>query len=221
MRGKVKKILTVILFTMVFVGLYQTVLAHRSGCHRRHSCPSDKNTYICGDKGHCSQCSNNEYCDSKKPRRSKKSPQTPGVPSRFIARIFGVHDGDSLRINTEGGRSMRVRLYGVDCPEIGQPYGIKARALTRQLAYGRFLILEPKGKDRYGRIIAKVYLLTRKMLSQEIVKAGACWWYQKYAPDDEVLAELEGEARAAKRGLWANPNPIPPWDWRKQRRRKQ
>jgi endonuclease YncB( thermonuclease family) len=138
---------------------------------------------------------------------------------QFIARVFGVHDGDSLRVNTDGGRTMRVRLYGVDCPEIKQPYGIKARALTRQLAFGRLLTFESKGKDRYGRIIARVYLLTRKMLAQELVKAGACWWYQKYAPDDEGLKRLEREAKAEMRGLWAEEEPVPPWKWRRQKKK--
>jgi micrococcal nuclease len=81
---------------------------------------------------------------------------------QFIARVFGVHDGDSLRVKIDGGRSMRVRLYGVDCPEIKQSYGIKARALTRQLAFGRLLTFESKGKDRYERTIARVNLLTVK-----------------------------------------------------------
>lgn len=211
------KVFLAFFFILYFSG---PIYAHRSGCHRWHSCPSDRGTYVCGDKGYCSQCPNNQFCNSRKPRGSKKHSPRSGASSQFTARIFGVHDGDSLRVNTEGGRSMRVRLYGVDCPEIGQPYGIQARALTRQLAYGRLLTFESKGKDRYGRTIAKVYLLTRKMLAQELVKAGACWWYKRYAPKDEELKRLEGEAKREKRGLWAERNPIPPWKWRRQKRKR-
>ena len=47
-----------------------------------------------------------------------------------------------------------------------------------------------------------------------MVKAGYAWWYRKYAPDDTVLKKLEAEAREAKAGLWNDPHPIPPWDFR-------
>ena len=52
-------------------------------------------------------------------------------------------------------------------------------------------------------------------LNQELVKQGWCWWYRKYAPRDTVLEGLEHEAREVKKGLWADPQPVPPWEWRK------
>lgn len=55
-------------------------LAHRSGCHRWHSCPSDRATYICGDLGYCSQCPDNEYCEGGQPRLVQKQPESRGVP---------------------------------------------------------------------------------------------------------------------------------------------
>ena len=113
---------------------------------------------------------------------------------------------------------MKVRLYGVDCPELKQPGGIEARGMARRLAHGRGLLIEPKGRDRYWRTIGRVFLLSGNTLSRELVKAGKCWWYRKYAPDDQYLKELEKEAKADKRGIWADPNPIPPWKWRKKRR---
>ena len=138
----------------------------------------------------------------------------------LAGRIVGVHDGDTLRVNHEG-KSLRVRLYGVDCPELKQPGGIEARALARRLAFGRVLLIESKGRDRYGRTIGRVFLLSGNTLSRELVKAGRCWWYKRYAPDDQYLKELEAEAKADKRGLWANPDPVPPWEWRKQTRVKK
>ena len=56
------------------------------------------------------------------------------------------------------------------------------------------------------------------ILNRELVKAGMCWWYRKYPPNDIILAGLEKEAREAKRGLWVEPNPVPPWEWRKVQR---
>jgi micrococcal nuclease len=133
----------------------------------------------------------------------------------IIGRVVGVHDGDTLRINHEG-ESLRVRLYGIDCPELAQTGGKEARDLARRLAFGRVLLIESKGKDRYKRVIGRVFLLSGKTLSRELVKDGKCRWYKRYAPDDRFLKELEEEAKADKRGVWATSNPTPPWEWRQQ-----
>jgi micrococcal nuclease len=136
----------------------------------------------------------------------------------IAGRVVGVIDGDTIRV-THDLRSVKVRLYGIDCPELKQTGGKEARALVRRLAFGRVLHIESKGEDRYKRIIGRVHLLSGNTLSRELVKAGLCWWYKRYAPDDETLAELEAEARAEKRGLWVDHSPTPPWEWRQQRRR--
>ena len=68
--------------------------------------------------------------------------------------------------------------------------------------------------DRYGRTVAKVVLPDGRSLNQELVRQGLAWWYRQYAPHDQILAGLEAEARAAKRGLWSERNPVPPWEWR-------
>lgn len=51
--------------------------AHRSGCHRWHSCPSDRGTYVCGDLGYCSQCPDNQYCQNGRPRPTKQEKEEP------------------------------------------------------------------------------------------------------------------------------------------------
>jgi micrococcal nuclease len=131
------------------------------------------------------------------------------LAEQFSGRVVGVIDGDTIRVK-HNLKSVKVRLYGVDCPEIKQAGGKAARALVRRLAFGRVLLIESKGKDRYKRIIGRVFLLSGNMLSRELVKAGKCWWYQKYAPDDQYLKELEMEAKDEKRGLWEVHNPEPP-----------
>ena len=139
--------------------------------------------------------------------------------AQLAGRVVGVTDGDTLRVNHEG-ESLRVRLYGIDCPEMKQTGGKEARTLARRLTFGRVLLIESKGLDRYRRVIGRVFLFSGETLNRELVKAGRCWWYQKYAPDDETLAELENEARAKKLGLWAEPNQIPPWTWRRKMRKR-
>jgi endonuclease YncB( thermonuclease family) len=70
--------------------------------------------------------------------------------------------------------------------------------------------------DRYKRTVAEIILPDGRNLNQELVRAGLAWWYQRYARRETVLRDLERDARAAKRGLWADPQgPVPPWEWRK------
>ena len=71
------------------------------------------------------------------------------------------------------------------------------------------------GQDRYGRTVGVVLLPDGRSLNKELVKAGFAWWYRRYAPEDETLKQLEAEAMEAKRGLWADPEPVPPWEWRR------
>jgi len=89
---------------------------------------------------------------------------------------------------------------------------------VRNVANGRIVLIELRGKGRYGRTIGNVILPGGKNLNHELVKAGACWWHRRYAKENETLLQLEAEARSAKRGLWANPKPVPPWKWRRGRR---
>ena len=55
-------------------------------------------------------------------------------------------------------------------------------------------------------------------INEEMVRAGLAWWYRQYAHDDQALSDAENEARSARRGLWQDADPVPPWDWRRQRR---
>ena len=73
----------------------------------------------------------------------------------FTGKVEWVTDGDSISV-AKAGKSVRVRLFGIDCPEMDQKYGKEARALARELAYGKVVSIEPNGKDRYGRTIGRV-----------------------------------------------------------------
>ena len=75
----------------------------------------------------------------------------------------------------------------------------------------------PITTDRFGRTVAEVTLQDGRSLSHELVKAGACWWFRKYAPNDVELKHLEIEARKQRLGLWATESPVSPWAWRAQR----
>ena len=106
----------------------------------------------------------------------------------FPARVVGVVDGDTLKVSRKEGRTLKVRLYGIDCPEKKQRYGKEAPRLAHRLSYGRVVLIESRGKGRYGRTIGRVILPGGKNLNHELVRAGACWWYRRDAPKNEALA---------------------------------
>lgn len=136
--------------------------------------------------------------------------QPPG--KRFEGKVVAVLDGDTLEV-LDSGRAVRVRLYGVDCPEKSQAFGQKAKQFASGLVFGRAVAVEVHDTDRYGRAVGEVFL-GEKSLNRELVSAGLAWWYQRYAPDDRELERLEAEARAAKRGLWGDKAPTAPWLFR-------
>jgi len=123
-----------------------------------------------------------------------------------------VRDGDSIVVE-RGGVGTEVRLDGIDCPELAQAFGRKAQRFTAELAFGRTVRLLGEGKDRYGRQLAEVLLPDGRSLNRELVSAGLAWWFRAHSTD-RSLESLEQAARAARRGLWAAPNPVAPWDFR-------
>jgi endonuclease YncB( thermonuclease family) len=131
----------------------------------------------------------------------------------FSGKVIGVSDGDTITV-LKDWTPVKIRCFGIDCPESAQDFGSRARSRTSSLAFGQVVTVEPRAIDRYGRTVAGVILPDGRSLNQELVRQGLAWWYRRYAPHDERLAQLEAEARAAKRGLWSQPNPMPPWEWR-------
>ena len=125
-----------------------------------------------------------------------------------------VLDGDTIEV-LHNTRAERIRLNGIDCPEKGQAYGKRAKQAASELVFGKEVTLQTYGKDKYGRTIADVLLPDGTNVNHTLVKDGWCWWYRKYAPRDVILEELETRARAVGIGLWADPHPVPPWEWRK------
>ena len=128
--------------------------------------------------------------------------------------VVSILDGDTIEV-LHNSRPERVRLSGIDCPENGQAFGNKARQAVAAFVFGNQVTLQAHGQDKYGRTLGDVILLDGTHVNYELVKDGWCWWYRKYAPGDTVLEGLGKEARLAKKGLWTDPQPTPPWEWRK------
>jgi endonuclease YncB( thermonuclease family) len=130
----------------------------------------------------------------------------------FRAHVTRVRDGDTIEVRRTG-ETIRVRVFGIDCPEHGQPWSSRARQRTADLVGNRDVTIRVKDHDRYGRTVGEVILADGRSLGVELVREGLAWDYHFYSKDP-VLARLEAEARAARRGLWADPHPVAPWDFR-------
>lgn len=138
-----------------------------------------------------------------------------GERGEFTGRVVAVADGDTLRV-LRSGREVKVRLHAVDAPERGQPFGDRARRFTSERVFGRTVTVRVVELDDYGRMVGEVLLPGERSLNRDLVEAGMAWWYRHYAPKDALLERLEKEARGARRGLWADRDPLPPWEWRRE-----
>jgi micrococcal nuclease len=140
----------------------------------------------------------------------------PLAAHAWIAKVVSVTDGDTIKVyNAEQGQ-VKIRLYGIDTPEKGQPYGKAAGKYLASLISGAMVEVETVTKDRYGRTVG-IVTDNEANINQEMVRSGYAWVYQRYCdkPFCEYWLILENEARADKKGLWKEPNPVAPWEWRR------
>ena len=104
----------------------------------------------------------------------------------------------------------------MDAPERRQAYGERAKRFAADLAFQQTVVVRAAGRDRNGRLLGEVVLPDGRSLNQELVRAGYAWWFRRYSRDVR-LARLEEEARAGRRGLWADQAPEAPWEFRVRR----
>ena len=145
--------------------------------------------------------------------------QTIVAATTIAGKVVKVADGDTITILTPQNKQVKIRLYGVDTPERKQPYSKKAGQFTSSLVAGKDVHVEVYDTDRYGRKVGVVYVGNTNV-NQEVVRAGFAWQYRKYckAPFCSDWLTLEKKAREAKIGLWVDPKPMQPWEWRKSQR---
>ncbi len=142
--------------------------------------------------------------------------QLSSVREVFHAECVGVADGDTLTV-LRGKRQIKVRLEGIDCPELHQSFGARAKQFTSSLVFGKKVTVKAKYLDRIGRTVSRVSV-NGKDISVALVEAGLAWHYRRYS-SDALLAKAEEQAMRLKKGLWSDPLPVPPWEWRQSRRR--
>lgn len=134
----------------------------------------------------------------------------------FVGTVHDVLDGDTLHLLRETGQIVRIELYGVDAPELGQPYGTAAAQALRRMVYDKRVRAVAEGNDADGRPLF-VLRADGDPLNAQLVRMGWAWWDRRRAPSEDRLRRLERRARAAERGLWAQSDPVPPWRWRVQK----
>ncbi len=134
----------------------------------------------------------------------------------ITGKVVRIVDGDTLMLLVDR-EQIKVRLSDIDAPEKAQPFGTKARQELARLVFGKTVCVETAGKNKYKRTLGRVFVGDTDV-NLQLVKRGMAWWYRKDAPKDEGLADTERDAGVAKRGLWADPEPVPPGEWRKGRR---
>ena len=139
----------------------------------------------------------------------------------LLGRAIWIHDGDTVTINAKNGTWFKVRLWGIDAPELDQPGGKEAMLELIQLIGRKTVTVSVKDRDRYGRIVGVITYRNRD-INREMIQRGHAWYYKQYAPNQKVYADAEQTAKEKKEGLWKSENPpIPPWEWRKMKRKKR
>jgi endonuclease YncB( thermonuclease family) len=128
-------------------------------------------------------------------------------------RVVGITDGDTATMLGAGNRQTKCRLFGIDTPESGQAHGKAAKRALSDAIYGKTVGVEVVDTDRYGRSICRISEAGQDV-NLAMVEQGYAWVYRRYNRDPQYL-RAEERARAAGWGLWSDPNPVPPWQWRR------
>jgi micrococcal nuclease len=126
----------------------------------------------------------------------------------YEGKVIGVSDGDTVTV-LMSRHQIRVRLAEIDAPEKRQPFGERSKQSLSDLVYGKQVKVNQEDRDHYGRVVGRVYAGGLDVNAEQL-KRGMAWVYRQYNRDKSLLA-LKQEARGAKRGLWTDPNPTPPW----------
>lgn len=130
----------------------------------------------------------------------------------LTGKVVSVTDGDTVRVLDAANVQHKVRLDGIDAPERGQPFGTVARDRLAALVMGKAVTVHAHGQDKYGRTLGRIEV-DGQDVNHRMVADGMAWHYSRFN-NDARLAAAERQARAAKRGLWADAKPVPPWEWR-------
>ena len=137
----------------------------------------------------------------------------------ITGKVVGVSDGDTITVLDASKTQHKIRLEGIDAPEKAQPFGQRSKQHLSDLVFGKQVEVVTNKTDKYGRSVGKV-LVGGKDANLQQVRSGLAWHYKQYqseqsASDREEYANAETSAQAQKSGLWVDPKPMPPREWRR------
>ena len=135
-------------------------------------------------------------------------------------KVVSVADGDTITVLDAEKTQHKIRLQGIDAPEKAQAFGAKSKQALYEMVHGKTVKVSFEKSDKYGRILGKVLLDGQDICHQQI-KAGLAWHYKKYQnqqplADRDAYSASETAAKNEKLGLWSDPRPVAPWDFRKR-----
>ena len=135
-------------------------------------------------------------------------------------KVVSVADGDTITVLDAEKNQHKIRLQGIDAPEKAQAFGAKSKQALYEMVHGKTVQVSFEKSDKYGRILGKVLLDGQDICHQQI-KAGLAWHYKKYQnqqplADRDAYSASETAAKNEKLGLWSDPRPVAPWDFRKR-----
>jgi endonuclease YncB( thermonuclease family) len=139
-------------------------------------------------------------------------PAVAAEPPPFTGKVVSVQDGDTLHVLDDAKHEHTIRLDGIDAPERKQAFGTVARDRLAEITKGKPVTVQAGKRDKYGRTVARIEVEGQDV-NRQMVAEGLAWHYTRYSRDQR-LAQAERDARAARRGLWSDAKPVPPWEWR-------
>lgn len=137
-----------------------------------------------------------------------------------MGRVVGVSDGDTLTVLDAVHEQHKIRLVGIDAPEKKQAFGTASKENLSILVFDKTVTVEWFKRDRYKRILGKV-LSDGRDVNLEQIRAGYAWHFTRYQADQlpmdrQLYGKAQKECRIAGLGLWRDPMPVPPWDFRRK-----
>lgn len=135
------------------------------------------------------------------------------IEAALLCLVVGISDGDTIKVRCPDQPQMVIRLADIDAPEKAQSFGQRSKELLSTLCFKKQAEIRPSMHDRYGRTVARV-LCAGTDANAAMVRAGMAWAYTRYLTDPQIQA-MEVVARRERLGLWADADPVPPWEWRK------
>jgi endonuclease YncB( thermonuclease family) len=131
----------------------------------------------------------------------------------WSGKVISVYDGDTITVSATDNQKVKIRLYGIDAPELKkQPYGKASRDYLQRLILNKTVEVTDLGKDLYNRTIAKIYY-KNEYINLKLVQTGNAWHYQAYSKDLD-LKEAQIIAKDHEVGLWRSEFALSPWEWR-------